>query len=294
MSSFSIHKFFQLAAAFCFFALLTSFAGSGWAQPVPSSTKEAPPENVAPPIFLELYTSEDCAACIYADHMLYESMKNDRVIALSCVIQDMAGFRSVEEKHADSPENDAGAFDQCLFRQWAYQSSRSEGTTTLSIPMFIMNGFDILVAANMNDFKNTLSSYKTPPKNIALGIFMEWKDQDTVTIHLPQAPDIEKANTNASVWIIRYEDVSVRHIETGENKGKVLRFSNVVKDVRHIAKWHGALRSINVDVHPPEGGKSKGGYAVMVSAMVGSPILAAGKLSDYAVPGAAPTPAKTQ
>jgi len=68
------------------------------------------------------------------------------------------------------------------------------------------------------------------------------------------------------------------------NKGRVLRFSNIIQNSKHIGKWHQQMRVLDIDVEPPQGGKDRGGYVVLIQEMMGEPILAAGKLVDYPHP----------
>lgn len=258
------------------------------------------------PIFLELFTTTDCSACVYADRMLYDASKDKNVIALSCRIQDMSEIKRWDEKDAMGDEsNYDGPMDPCVFRQWTYKLGINERDITLSIPSFYFNGYDTVTSGDLTYFDNTLNLYHYAHKNKALEVFMQWKDDDTVTINLPTDPKIEKQSLNASVWLIRYKDMEVQRVDVGVNKGRVLRFSNIIQDIRHIAKWHGHMRSIDVDVPKPEGGRERGGYVVVVAEMMGEPVMAAGKLADYptandikekkaaaAAKAAAPSPSK--
>src|SRR5690606_13611893 len=101
-------------------------------------------------------------------------------------------------------------------------------------------------------------------------IFMKWKDKDTVTIHTPEAqnPDLRDWRS-ASLWLIRYKDIEIEKVDEGVNKGRVLRFSNVIQSIDHIAKWYGPARIIDVDVAAPEGGEMRGGYVVIAQELMG-------------------------
>lgn len=237
------------------------------------------------PILVELFTTKDCTACIFADRILYEAMKDKQVIALSCQIKDLSEIKNADEKEAMGEEsNYKGPMDPCVFRHWAYMSSRTDQDVTLNIPTFIFSGYDRLGSNNMSYFQTMLNAHHYRSKNKVLEVYMQWKDDDTITIHLPQDPQVEKWNINSSVWLIRYKDMAVERIDEGVNKGRVLRFSNIIQDIRHIAKWHGVVRTINVDVPKPQGGKERGGYVVVVSSMLGEPTMAAGKIEDYPTP----------
>jgi hypothetical protein len=279
-----------------FFLLIALFSG-----PVPALAQVEPPKEVTDaiaredaeklaalegraegPIVLELFTTSDCSACVFADRILYESMKDKQVIALSCHIQDTSELKKPSEKEAMGDEsNYKGPMDPCVFRQWTYKSGRTMSDVTLSIPLFVFNGYDEVDAADSPYFHSIFNAYHYAGKNKTMEIFLQWKDQDTITVHLPQDPNYERNKPTASVWIIRYKDIEIKRMDAGINKGRVLRFSNIVQSIKHIAKWHGQMRSIDVDVEKPKGGDERGGYVVLMQEMMGEPILGAGKLVDY-------------
>ena len=120
---------------------------------------------------------------------------------------------------------------------------------------------------------------------------MRWKDEDTISIQMPNDPKGEAQKRSSGIWLIRYKDMAVEKIEDGVNKGRVLRFSNIVQDIRHIGKWHSMMRIIEFDVPKPQGGKERGGYVVVSQEMMGDPILASGKLPDYPHPNDTKKPA---
>lgn len=250
--------------------------------------------KVDSPIIIELYTTTDCPACIFADRILYDTMKNKNVIALSCKITDMSELRTKKNHKPipgqEIPEEDiqkqAGPIDPCIFRQWTYRARARANSSSVKInlPTFIFNGDELVMGEDMKNFNSILNAFHYANRNKALEVFMRWKDKDTITIHLPEDPKAKKDKKSASVWIIRYKDMVVERVDTGLNKGRVLRFSNVIQDVKHIGKWHQQMRTVDIDVPPPPGGYERGGYVVVVQEMMGEPMLAAGKLVDYPHP----------
>ncbi len=243
-------------------------------------------EETDSPILVELFTTTDCSECVYADRMLYDASKDKRVIPLSCRIVDLSELEGGESNSntAGSTKSKDGPIDPCVFRQWTYQTGPGNKDTSLSFPTFVFNGFDQIKSGTISRFDTVLNSYHFAYKNRILEVFMQWKDKDTITVHLPRDPKTEKSSINASVWIIRYKDMEVQRVDSGINKGRVLRFSNIIQNIRHIAKWHGHTRSIDVDVPAPTGGKDRGGFVIVVQQMMGQPVLAAGKLVDYPHP----------
>lgn len=305
MTCFSIRKFplFSLIAA-GFLLAAVPVAAQTPLDPdgTPLSEEEIrKSQKVDLPIVVELFTASDCSACVLADRMLYDAMKDKNVIALSCHMKDLAntGDGSIEERGKDGGVVTDGPMDPCVFRQWAYKSSGRRQDVSITIPEFIINGQEVMNVESIPLFHRTVENYHYSSRNKTLEVLAKWKDRDTITIHLPQGEETLFGKPSGSVWIIRYKDMAVERIDEGVNKGKVLRFSNIVQDIRHVGKWRGDIRSFDVDVAPPQGGKERGGYAIVVQEMMGRPMLAAGMLPDYPMPNdikreAAPAPTAAQ
>ncbi len=251
-------------------------------------------EKIDAPIVVELFTTTDCRSCVLADRLLYDSMKNKNVIALSCRTKDISNVEKIEGYKAEGVASQKydGPMDPCVFRQWAYKGGRSNDVT-ISLPLFIMNGKEQINGTDTEYFSETLNNYQYAHNNKTIEIFMKWKDADTVSIHLPQDAKADGARS-ASLWLIRYKDIEIEKVNEGVNQGRVLRFSNVVQSSQHIGKWHKQTRIMDVDVPKPQGGKERGGYVVVAQTMMGEPVLAAGILVDYPHPNDKPAaPART-
>lgn len=300
MTCFSILKSSLFAAAAGILVTLGSVSAHAQTQPpqeeidkiVAEDQRKADEEagKSDSPIVIELYTTADCTACVFADRVLYDTMKEKNVIALSCKITDMSELSTHDYKRIENTAPDQkvktqdGPMDPCVFRQWAYRASQTSSETKVTIPTFIFNGDEKIGAEDTNYFLQTLNSYRFVNKNKTLEVFMSWKDKDTITVHLPEDPKAGNSKRSASVWIVRYKDMMVEKVDQGMNKGRVLRFSNIIQNVKHIGKWHSQMRMIDVDVPPPQGGKDKGGFVILVQEMMGEPVLAAGMLKDYPHP----------
>lgn len=275
MTCFSIHKSFLLAILL---ALIFSTAAHANEQADEDEAQILASNTVDSPIVVELFTAADCTACVLADRMLYDALQNKNVIALSCKVED---GKFLSDKTAN--EDQTGPIDPCVFRQWTYRNHSSRRATTVTLPQIIMNGQESLVGLTLQRFYRRLELYKYSYLNKTQEVMLRWKDADTISINLPHS-NSRRQNTKGSVWLIRYKDMEVHKISEGVNAGRVLRFSNIIKDIKHVGKWHGSARTIEVDVPKPQGGKERGGYAVVVQELMGAPIVAAGKLEDYPLP----------
>ncbi len=239
-------------------------------------------QRVDSPIVVELYTASDCTSCVFADRMLYDASQEKNVIALSCHITDLD---TVDKKGTPQGSAKPGPMDPCVFRQWTYSAKQimnNPEEVSMNVPTFIFNGDDRVRPRELDYFSAVLNSYRYAPKNRTLEALVRWKDNDTLSIMLPESVKRRRKSViNSSVWLVRYRDMKVEKINEGVNKGRVLRFSNIIQDIKHVGKWHGAVRTIELDVPPPQGGNDRGGYVVLVSEMLGERITVAGKVSDY-------------
>lgn len=277
MSCFSIQKTFVLLSLV--FLAIAGLAQAGERMTLEERRQEKKSNN---PIVIELFTTSDCIACAAADRLLYESMKDTNVIALSCRIADMSVIESNGDMNTNGGDGSSeGPMDPCVFRQWAYMSNGITRDVTIHVPLFIFNGSDRINANNLNLYDSLFNSYHYVGKNKLTKTLVKWKDEDTISIYLPQNTIKQISRITAGVWLVRYKDILIEKVAKGENKDRVVRFSNVVQSVRHVGKWYGVPRLIEVDVPKPVGGHESGGYVVLVGEIMGSDILSAGRLKDY-------------
>lgn len=269
-------KIFPLLSLFLAFCLLAA-AGMAMAQDnkskssvVIDDTDGSWKADDGSPIVVELFTATNCSACMPADRILYDIAKMPNVIALGCHI-------NYWDEHT---LGDPTGLEECTYRQWAYRSSGMFGGTNIKVPHFMINGVYSVDSGKTRLFYNRLTQAKEA-KNKPAQIFMEWADEDSLRIHMPAANRKIGENDSFSVWLIRYQDYMIQKVDSGQTAGRVLRFTNVVKGAKHIAKWHGKVRTIEVDVDKPPGGAERGGYVTIIHQINGSEVVAAGKVADY-------------
>lgn len=225
------------------------------------------------PLVIELFTSSNCSACMPADRILYDVSKQKNVIALGC--------------HIDYWDKetlmDPTGLEECTYRQWAYRNSGRLSGGKIRVPHFMINGEYSIGRSKTEIFYHFLTNVKNMPTPKPSFIHMKWKDKDTLLVEMPDANRDIREKDSFSVWLIRYQDYLIQKVSQGDTAGRVLRFTNVVRDAKHIAKWHGERRTIEVDVPMPAGGKERGGYVTIIHEINGSEIVAAGKVPDYKI-----------
>jgi hypothetical protein len=211
--------------------------------------------------------------------MLYDAMKNENVIGLSCYIKDKANYDGEVNYRTLNPET-PGPIDACVFRQWTYLTGTRLLSSYLNTPEFVIAGNEKLSSGNLSLFEASIKEKTMGVYNKTLKVPMTWLDKNNLAIQLPyQEPD-SGTTINASVWLIRYKDMMIEKVDNGPNAGKVLRFSNIIQNSQHIAKWYGNERTLKVKVNNSPNEEDRGGYVVLIQEMLGEKILAAGKISD--------------
>lgn len=225
------------------------------------------------PLVVELFTSVNCSACMEADRLLYDLSKKKNVIALGC---------HVEYWDAGTVKDPTG-LEACTYRQWTYKSSGTMSSAEVTVPNFIFNGRQSIQKLQIRNIFNYILLELSGGHRHPLAIDMKWKDQKNIYVTLPETGWKLDKRDSFSVWLIRYQDSLVKKVDDGQTAGRVLRFTNVVKNSRHIAKWHGEKRTIEVEVDVPQGGAERGGYVVMIHSINGSEVVGAGKLADFKI-----------
>jgi len=171
-----------------------------------------------PRAVVELFTSQGCSSCPPADRVLGELAKDDRVIALSVPVDywDYLGWKDTLAQHAHS------------MRQRGYAGSR--GDRQVYTPQVVVNG---TMQAIGSDRRAIDAACKNAAK-AALPVNLTRNGNDIeVDIGAGQGAP-------ASVWLLTVVRATPVAIGRGENSGRTVTYSNVVRSWRRLAEWTGA------------------------------------------------------
>jgi hypothetical protein len=189
----------------------------------------------APKSVVELFTSQGCSSCPAADKLIGEFAKRDDLLVLSFNVDywDYLGWKDT----LASPDNSD--------RQRAYAAAR--GDNDVYTPQVVVNGRDYTIGSDKAKIESALMRAAPLP----IGIDLSEKD-DAITVHI--AKDSSAAR-RATLWLVFYKkEVSVP-IERGENIGKTITYTNVVRKLHPIAMWKG--EEMSVDLPKSEMAKAK-------------------------------------
>jgi hypothetical protein len=190
----------------------------------------------APKSVLELFTSQGCSSCPAADKLIGEYAKRDDLLVLSFNVDywDYLGWKDTLASRDNSD------------RQRAYAAAR--GDNDVYTPQVIVNGRDYMAGSDKAKIEAALMQAAPLP----IGIDLLEKD-DAITVHIGENRRLP--HDRATLWLVFYkEEVSVP-IERGENSGKTITYTNVVRKLRPIAMWKG--EEMSVDLPKSEMAKAK-------------------------------------
>jgi hypothetical protein len=175
------------------------------AQPLPEQ----------PRAVVELFTSQGCAQCPPADALLTSLAERDDVVALAYHV-DYWDYIGWEDTFADPAFSD---------RQRGY--AKSWGSTSVFTPQMVVNGAEGVVGSRRDEVHDAIASAQLP-LNLGLSLY-----GDMLKVTIPA----DSGLTNANVWLVRYLDRADVEIDSGENAGKSMVYTQVVTDRQMLGMW---------------------------------------------------------
>ena len=194
---------------------------------LPVGAQETPPTPADPKAVLELFTSQGCSSCPPADALLAEYAARDDLLVLSFNVDywDYLGWKDT----LASPVHSA--------RQRAYALARGDGD--VYTPQVVVDGVTHAIGSDRTQIDSALASVGALVVPVTL---VPSADAVTLQIGAAPAPDMP----HATVWLVMYEPSVTVEVERGENNGRTLTYSNVVRKLRPVAMWKGRALSIDL------------------------------------------------
>ena len=196
---------------------------------LPLATAEAAdaPAGGQPPLtVVELFTSQGCSSCPPADALLSRLAEREDVIALSMHVDywDYIGWK------------DPFASPVITERQRDYAASL--GGRYVYTPQMVIQGTAEAVGSNARNVEWRIKEARKLPR-VTVGLTADIA-ADKVTVSLPPAETME----SHTVLLAVYDDEKVMDVLRGENGGRRLKYSHVVRELRRIGTWRGEATEI--------------------------------------------------
>jgi hypothetical protein len=193
---------------------LMTFAGLAAAQ------EGAAPAAAAAdsPVVVELFTSQGCSSCPAADALLAEMEGREDIIPLALHVDywDYIGWA------------DGFARPEFTRRQKGYAASAGE--RRIYTPQIIVNGREDVVGSHPMKVAALIEKHAAAEPRVALQVRREG---GRLHIH---ARALE-AMRPCAVYVVQYEPAREVMIERGENAGRSIRYTHIVRDWQLLRDW---------------------------------------------------------
>jgi len=183
----------------------------------------AAPARAEPRAIVELFTSQGCSACPPADKVLGELARDPSVIALSLPV-DYWDYLGWKDTLADA---------QFTARQKAY--SRMRRDRDMYTPQMIVNGTEQVNGRDRAAIERAMGQTRRNGHVMMVPVSAT-PSQRQLSISLP---DVANSAAKGEVWLFAISRAVPVTIERGENRGKEVTYTNVVRGWLKVGDWNG-------------------------------------------------------
>lgn len=183
------------------------------------------------PIVVELFTSQGCSSCPPANAFLNElSKERSDVLALAFHVTywDYLGWK------------DPFSLQTATDRQARYGQRFGDGSYT---PEIVVDGSSGLVGSYRDEVNKAIAKARSAITTAA--------DVRVVARDGKVSIDVGAGQGTAKVLLVGFDREHVTSIGRGENQGRTMAESNIVRSFRPVADWRGA--SLHIEQPRPDG-----------------------------------------
>ncbi len=176
-----------------------------------------------PRAVIELFTSQGCSSCPPADQLVGEYARDNSTIALTLPVDywDYLGWK------------DTLALAGHTNRQRAY--ARSRGDREVYTPQVVVNGALHAIGSDKAAIEKAIKKSHEHGKPLALQVTVAVAG-DKVTVNVPAGADDKAVG---EVWFCPITKAVPISIGRGENSGRTVTYSNVVRRWIKLGDWSG-------------------------------------------------------
>ena len=182
------------------------------------------------PYVIEMFTSQGCSSCPPADRLLGELAKAPQVVALSLPVDywDYMGWK------------DTLARPEFAARQKRYAAAR--GDNHVYTPQAVIDGVAHVVGGNESEIVSAARAALGASGALSVPLSLT-RQGDKLVADVGGAHPTAKAGF---LWLLRVAKQRTVAIKDGENKGRTLTYTNVVRSLRPFGQWSGAPQSFEL------------------------------------------------
>jgi hypothetical protein len=187
-----------------------------------------PLAKAEPRAVVELFTSQGCSSCPAADKLLSELQSDPSFIPLSLAIDywDYLGWK------------DTLALPGHTQRQRAYSQMR--GDREIYTPQAVINGVAQAIGSDRAGIESAVAHTAAP---LSVPVAVTVADQ-RVSVTIPARDDA----TGSEIWLCPVSGQVSVGIGRGENRGRTITYTNVVRRWIRLGTWSGKSETFTVPV----------------------------------------------
>ncbi len=189
--------------------------------------------NANPRAVIELFTSQGCSSCPTADKLLAEFRADPSLIPLSLPIDywDYLGWK------------DTLALPGHTARQRAYSQVR--GDREIYTPQVVVNGIAQAIGSDRAGIEDAVAQSRNYPSSLSVPLQVKVADE-RVSVTVAAHDRAEAAG--GEVWLCALRRSVPVSIGRGENRGRTITYTNVVRRWVKLGDWRGKSENFTVPV----------------------------------------------
>ncbi len=210
------------------------------------------------PVVVELFTSQGCSSCPPAETFLSDLAKRDDVIALEYHVDywDYIGWKD--------------PFANPLFTQRQRDYARRLGSRSVYTPQMVINGAEHTVGSRRGSvnglIKDAHQQRQSQRQSPAVKVNLQTDHRGGLLAVLDGLPD-----RALDINLVSFEDQHITKVKRGENAGRELINSRVVRRLERLGQWRGGKTEMAIDPDLITGD----GSVLLLQEPRGGPIVAA-------------------
>jgi hypothetical protein len=190
--------------------------------------------DIMPPIraVVELFTSQGCSSCPPADALLKTYAESRDVLALSLPI-DYWDYLGWKDTFASPPNTE---------RQRAY--AKGFGIGPVYTPQAVINGMSQALGSSKKDIDEAIeqSAAVLEARRVTVRFL---RQPNSIVIATGGAPEGAQVK-DATIWLAVVQKSGNVPIKRGENGGKLLTYTNIVRQLTPVGLWNGKPLTIQL------------------------------------------------
>lgn len=187
-----------------------------------------------PRAVVELFTSQGCSSCPPADALMNRLAVDKTLVTLTYPVDywDYLGWK------------DTFARPEFTQRQRGYAAYRKD--RAVYTPQMVVNGRDHVVGSDKAGLDRTIGEHRERFGGLPVETSIETAG-DSIIAKIGEA--MPGGDRKATVWLVVFDREQTVPIGRGENKGREVTYSHVVRQLQPVGMWKGKAMTVELPRH---------------------------------------------